>query len=62
MTNVGNISAAHPVTVPANGSVTLPDATNAPGVTEPTVQMTDTNVNQNACAHTTYTLTYGNHA
>ncbi len=46
--SVGNISATHPVTVPANGSVTLPDPVNAPGVTEPTILMQDSG-DQSTC-------------
>jgi hypothetical protein len=52
-----NVSSANPITVPANGSVTLPDATHAPGVTRPTIQMLD-NGNQNACANAHLTLNY----
>lgn len=49
-----NISASQPVTVPANGSVTLP----AQGASAPTIQLTDSHTNQDACQNAHLTLTY----
>ncbi|TMC48514.1 MAG: hypothetical protein E6J20_18800 [Chloroflexi bacterium] len=55
--NPSNVSSATPVTIPANGSVTLP----AQGVTAPTIQMTDSG-NQNACKNATFNLSYSGSA
>jgi hypothetical protein len=52
-----NVSTVNPVTIPANGSVTLPDSTHAPGVNPPTIQMLD-HGNQGACAGATFTFNY----
>jgi hypothetical protein len=49
-----NVSASQPETVPANGSVTLPDGS----VTGPSVRMIDTNTNQDACQGATVTFDY----
>ena len=50
-----NIAASAGVSVPANGSVTLP----AQGVAAPTVRMIDSG-NQDACRNATFTLNYTN--
>jgi hypothetical protein len=52
--NVGNISAGNPLTVPANGSVTLPSGS----VSEPTIVMNDTGVSQDNCKASGFTLSY----
>ncbi len=49
-----NVSAANPLTVPANGSVTLPAA----GVSAPQVTMKNLPTNQDACKGATFTFTY----
>jgi hypothetical protein len=54
-----NVSSSQTITVPANGSVTLPDPTNAPGVTAPTIRLLDTGVDQTpTCANRTFQLAY----
>jgi hypothetical protein len=53
-----NASLANPITIPASGSVTLPDPIYAPGVTPPMVLMADDG-NQDACAGATFTVSYG---
>lgn len=52
-----NVSASQPITVPANSSVTLPDAAHAPGVTAPTVSMAD-NGDQSGCENSTIPVSY----
>jgi hypothetical protein len=52
-----NVSASQPITVPANGSVTLPDSTHAPGVTAPTVSMSDSG-DQTNCETKMVPVTY----
>lgn len=49
-----NVSAANPLTVPANGSVTLP----AGGVTAPQVTMLNLSTNQDACKGALFTFAY----
>src|SRR5450755_4255639 len=49
-----SVSTAHPVHVPARGSVTLP----AQGASAPTIRVLDTSANQNACANATLRLGY----
>jgi hypothetical protein len=49
-----NVSAANPLTVPANGSVTLP----AGGVSAPQVLMRDLPTNQDACKGATFSFAY----
>jgi hypothetical protein len=56
--NPSNVSASHPITVPAGGSVTLPDSVNAPGVTAPTIQMNDSGSDQYLCKGATFSFTY----
>jgi hypothetical protein len=53
-----NVSTGHPISIPANGAVTLPDAINAPGVTAPTVSMSDSG-DQSACKGATIPISYG---
>jgi hypothetical protein len=48
------VSAAAPVVVPANGSVTLP----AQGVSAPTIGLLDLPINQDACKGATFSLSY----
>lgn len=49
-----NVSATNPLTVPANGSVTLPSG----GVSAPQVTMLNLSTNQDACQGATYTFAY----
>jgi hypothetical protein len=49
-----NVSAAHPLTVPANSSVTLPSG----GVSAPQVTMKNLATNQDACKGATFTFAY----
>ncbi|HZV76032.1 MAG TPA: hypothetical protein VFF79_20160 [Conexibacter sp.] len=49
-----NVSAANPLTVPANGSVTLPSG----GVSAPSVTMLNLPTNQDACKGAVYTFAY----
>jgi hypothetical protein len=54
-----NASAALPITIPANGSVTLPDPVHAPGVNGPTIRLLDTGADQTPnCANRTFHLSY----
>jgi hypothetical protein len=53
-----NVSAANPLTVPANGSVTLPSG----GVSAPQVTMRNLATNQDACKGATFTFTYSGSA
>lgn len=53
-----NVSVAAPLTVPANGQVTLPSG----GVTAPQVLMKNLPTNQDACKGATFTFTYGGSA
>ena len=50
-----NVSAANPLTVPANGSVTLPSG----GVSAPQVLMRNLPTNQDACQGATFGFSYG---
>lgn len=50
-----NVSAANPLTIPANGSVTLP----AGGVSAPQVTMKNLATNQDACKGATFSFAYG---
>jgi hypothetical protein len=61
--NPSNVSDTNTVTVPANGSVTLPQANSANNgtVTAPTIQMTDSG-NQDACKNATFNLSYSGSA
>jgi hypothetical protein len=52
-----NVSASQPITVPANSSVTLPDAVHAPGVNAPTVLMSDSG-DQSNCQNKTIPVSY----
>lgn len=54
-----NVSASKPITVPGSGSVTLPDSVNAPGVTAPSVSMSDTG-DQTGCKSATIPVSYDN--
>lgn len=54
-----NVSPSHPITVPGSSSVTLPDSTNAPGVTPPAVTMSD-NGDQSTCETQTIPISYDN--
>ncbi len=54
-----NVSPSQPITVPGSGSVTLPDPANAPGVTPPTVSMSDSGP-QDSCANATVLISYDN--
>lgn len=49
-----SVSSAHPVKVPAGGSVNLP----APGVSAPSIQMRDLPVNQDACQRSQFPLSF----
>jgi hypothetical protein len=55
-----NVSSANAVMVPANSSVTLPHAnsTNNGTVSAPTIQMTDSGNQQDACKNATFNLSY----
>jgi hypothetical protein len=53
-----NVTAANPLTVPANGSVTLP----AGGVTAPQVTMKNLATNQDACKGATFSFAYSGSA
>jgi hypothetical protein len=50
----GNVSSGNSLTVPANGSVTLPSG----AVSEPTILMKDTGVAQDNCKNASFTLSY----
>jgi hypothetical protein len=54
-----NVSLSQPITVPGNGSVTLPDSVNAPGVTAPSVSMSDSG-DQSTCETQTLPVSYDN--
>lgn len=54
-----NVSLSQPITVPGSGSVTLPDAVNAPGVTAPRVSMSDSG-DQTGCKNATIPVSYDN--
>jgi hypothetical protein len=49
-----NVTGSIPVVVPAHGSLTLP----AQGRSAPTIQLLDLPVNQDACQHTTFPLSF----
>jgi hypothetical protein len=53
-----NVAEANPLTIPANGQVTLPSG----AVTAPRVLMRDLPVNQDACKGATFTFTYSGSA
>lgn len=53
-----NVSVANPLTVPAHGSVTLPDG----GVSAPVVEMLNLSTNQDACQGATFSFSYGGSA
>ena len=54
-----NVSPSQPITVPGNGTVTLPDSVNAPGVTAPSVSMSDSG-DQTGCENATIPVLYDN--
>jgi hypothetical protein len=54
-----NVSPSQPITVPGSGSVTLPDSVNAPGVTAPSVSMSDSG-DQTNCQTATIPVSYDN--
>jgi uncharacterized membrane protein len=56
--NPSNVSGTNTVTVPANGSTTLPTAT----VSAPTIQLAKTASNQDACRNVSFTLTFAGSA
>lgn len=55
-----NVSATNPLTVPANGSVTLPAS--GGGVSAPSVAMLNLATNQDACKGATFSFAYGGSA
>jgi hypothetical protein len=54
-----NVSPSKPITVPGNTTIMLPDPVNAPGVTAPSVSMTDSG-DQTSCESATIPVSYDN--
>lgn len=54
-----NVSPVQPITVPGSGSITLPDPVHAPGVTAPSISMSDSG-DQSTCETQTIPASYDN--